>query len=280
MSLPFRLPALTLFFCFIPALISQHMTPHFVSTRIGSIAVYVRELNPAQDPLLFLHGVYFDHTLWQEVASHFPDRTLIFIDMPSHGLSQSGIKANWTLADCAGMITEVLDSLGVDRVVGVGHSWGSMTLLRAAWAHPERFRALALCNMPTEAATAKRKMTFLFQHTLLGFRKFYEKQAAKALFGPAQPDQLGQWTDALARSASVLSNRNWRYTDHAVILQADDASPYLQQLKVPAFALRGVHDYVPNPQGLPLTVVAGGHVSPMESPEEVVKFLQQIITLN
>ena len=277
MSRSFRMPALGIFFSLFPHLFSQNMAPQLISTRMGNTAVYVHERNPAQVPLLFLHGVYFDHTLWQEVAARFPDRTTIFIDMPLHGASRSGIKPDWTLTDCAAMVVEVLDSLGIEQVVGVGHSWGSMTLLRAAAAHPEHFSVLALCNMPTEAATAGRRMAFLFQHSLLGLRRFYEKQAAKALFGPAEPDQLTRWADTLSRSASVLPNRDWRFTDRAVILRADDARPYLQQLKVPAFALRGEHDYVPDPESLPLTVVSGGHVSPLEAPEEVVKFLGKIL---
>jgi 3-oxoadipate enol-lactonase len=56
--------------------------------------------------------------------------------MPLHGHSRENIRPNWTLNDCADMLIEILDSLHIPRVIAIGHSWGSMTILRAAHKHP------------------------------------------------------------------------------------------------------------------------------------------------
>jgi pimeloyl-ACP methyl ester carboxylesterase len=88
------------------------------------------------------------------------DRTLIAVDMPLHGNSRENIKANWTLNDCAEMLLEILESLQITKVVAIGHSWGSMTILRAAHMHPDRFASIGLCNMPFHAASKKAETYF------------------------------------------------------------------------------------------------------------------------
>ena len=154
-----------------------------IHTNLGKIAVYPKLVDSDKTPIIFLHGVYFDHHLWDEVIHSIQDRTTYSVDMPFHGLSKEITKNDWSLNDCAEMLLEILDRLQITKVIAVGHSWGSMTILRAASKQPERFESVLLCNMPFLPATKQQKFTFGFQHSMLLFRNFYTKQAAKALFG-------------------------------------------------------------------------------------------------
>ena len=162
---------------------TNNMEKIFVNTLLGKIAVYRKASDTKNIPIIFLHGVYFDHHLWNKVIDSINDRTIITLDMPLHGLSKEITKNDWTLNDCAEMLLEILDSLQITKVIAVGHSWGSMTILRAASKQPERFESVLLCNMPFLAATKKQKLTFGLQHIMLIFRNFYTNEAAKALFG-------------------------------------------------------------------------------------------------
>ncbi|MFM8917067.1 MAG: alpha/beta fold hydrolase, partial [Bacteroidota bacterium] len=155
----------------------------FITTNIGKIAVYQKKVDSNKIPIIFLHGVYFDHHLWDEVIDSLNDRTIIALDMPLHGLSKEITKNDWTLNDCSEMLLEILDRLHIAKVIAIGHSWGSMTIIRAASNQPERFESVLLCNMPFLEATKRQKLTFGLQHSMLIFRNFYTKQAAKALFG-------------------------------------------------------------------------------------------------
>ena len=93
----------------------------FVQTKIGKIAIQKTERITDKPPIIFLHGVYFDHHLWDEQINHIDDRMVITIDMPFHGKSREITKAEWSLNDCADMLIEILDSLHLPKIIAVGH---------------------------------------------------------------------------------------------------------------------------------------------------------------
>lgn len=111
----------------------------YIPTRLGQIAVHRRAAENQRTPIVMLHGVYFDHQLWKHQVAAIGDRTLILPDMPLHGDSRQITKANWNLDDCGGMLLDILNYLKIPEVIAVGHSWGSMSILRAAASALERF---------------------------------------------------------------------------------------------------------------------------------------------
>jgi pimeloyl-ACP methyl ester carboxylesterase len=248
-----------------------------INTNLGKIAVYPKLVDSNKTPIIFLHGVYFDHHLWDEVIDSIQDRTTYSVDMPFHGLSKEITKNDWSLNDCADMLIEILESLKLTKVIAIGHSWGSMTILRAAYKHPERFEGIGLCNMPFEAASPKQKRMFKLQHTLLFFRKFYTKQAAKSLFGKASLKINPQLHDQLQRPMNMLTIDNIKQIDKKVILDAEDATTMILNLKVKAIALKGKEDYVPTPPKIETIIVDGGHISPLEESLKVLDLIKTLI---
>jgi 3-oxoadipate enol-lactonase len=249
----------------------------FVQTKIGKIAIQKTERITDKPPIIFLHGVYFDHHLWDEQINHIDDRMVITIDMPFHGKSREIINADWSLNDCADMLIEILDSLHVPKVIAVGHSWGSMTILRAAHKNPELFSAIGLSNMPFRDASQIKKLTLRLQHTMLPFRNFYTQQAAKALFGKSSLNKNTSLTSQLKGTMDILTISEIKHTDRAVIANAEDTTATIETLKVKALALKGEEDYVPSPPILETLIINGGHVSPLENPTEVIEFVKRII---
>lgn len=247
-----------------------------IHTNLGKIAVYPKLVDSDKTPIIFLHGVYFDHHLWDEIIHSFHDRTTYTVDMPFHGLTKEITKNDWSLNDCADMLLEILDSLQITKVIAVGHSWGSMTILRAAAMQPERFESVLLCNMPFLPATKKQKITFGLQHSMLIFRIFYSKQAAKALFGKTSLKENPSLVDHLKQSMNLLSNSQIKHTDKAVIINAEDASELIKNLKVRALALKGIEDYVPAPPSIETLIIGGGHISPLEQPHEVISLVRKL----
>lgn len=255
---------------------ANQQTTSFIHTTIGKIAVYQKEVDSNKIPIIFLHGVYFDQHLWDKVIDSLNDRTIIALDMPLHGLSKEITKKEWTLNNCAEMLLEILDRLHIAKVIAVGHSWGSMTIIRAASKQPERFESVLLCNMPFLETTKRHKLTFSLQHSMLIFRNFYTKQAAKALFGKTSLRDNPSLVNDLKRPMNLLSNAQIKQTDKAVIADAEDASELITNLKVRAVALKGIEDYVPAPPNIETIIITGGHISPLEQPHEVISLVRKL----
>jgi 3-oxoadipate enol-lactonase len=197
--------------------------------------------------------------------------------MPHHGQSKDINKKDWSMDDCANMLIEIIDHLQHREVYAIGHSWGSMTILRASVKEPEKFKAIGLCNMPFAKGTFGKQLKFSFQHLLLPFRQFYTKQVAKAMFSAKNNKEKPEITEYLEVSMSLLTNKEVRKTDKAVITKVDDGTQYLDSLKVPAFALKGNVDYVGTPKNIEMTIVDGAHTSPLEQPEKVFTFIKKVI---
>ena len=105
--------------------------------------------------------------------------------------------------------------------------------------------------MPLDPGSFGKKVLFGFQHSMLGFRGFYYQQVAKAMFGPESQQAKPEITEYLEWSMGQLSNRAIRQTDKTVISQVSSGWPFLENLRVPAIAIKGKADYVPTAAKIP-----------------------------
>lgn len=246
---------------------------NFIETVLGAVCIHQRGRGDGP-PVVFLHGVFLDSSLWDRVATDFHDHRLLLVDMPAHGKSP-GVERAWSLNECVEMLLQVLDGMGVETCVAVGHSWGAMTALRAASLHPNRFSALCLINMPFRRTTGLRRVVFHIQKLLAVFRGFYAKQAVKALYTPsflaAHPRIAGEMQERLR----AMSRREIARVINAVILEPGDAEHLIKGLQVPSLYVVGKEDYVSAPTDRTL-IVPGGHISPQEAPEELTQAIGRV----
>ncbi len=256
---------------------SQEWQQQKIATPSGTLAVWYRpgQKRPA---LFFLHGVYLNRSIWHPLVEGLEEYPVYLVDMPFHGQSQE-IESTWNLSDCAEMLIALITTLAVAPVYAIGHSWGSMTVLRAAVKQPELFLALGLANMPLDGSRLSRSLMFALQSSLMPFRRFYAQQAAKALFARASLSHNPNFVPEFTRMINALSLKQLKYVDRQVVVHPDSGYPYLKKLTVPALALKGELDYVPAPPGLALTVVPGGHISPLEAPTDFQRWIQSVLSL-
>ncbi len=254
-----------------------NVNEYLIQTNLGQISVAVDEKG-SEIPLVFMHGVFLDKTLWADCDSNFTGRTHIYIDMPAHG-SSSNVGHDWSLNDCCEMLTHVLNEMKVTQCIVIGHSWGSMTALRAASIDSSRFAALGLFNMPFKRSVGVGRLAFKLQKLMTRFPRFYAKQAAKSLYSnpmlKARPDLSVSMQERLALRPSKEISR----VIDAVILNAEDTAHLLNTLNVPALAIIGETDYVGEPPGIKTFRVPGGHISPHEAPAETRSAIEQVIKL-
>src|SRR6267143_2759428 len=72
--------------------------------------------------LIFVHGWSCDGRYWSEQVRAFsPRHRVVIIDLAGHGESGKG-RREWTIPAFARDVQSVIESLGLERVVLVGHS--------------------------------------------------------------------------------------------------------------------------------------------------------------
>ena len=110
------------------------------SIRVKDSRIYY-EVTGKGRPLLFLHGGFMDHRMWEHQREVFSSKhQVITCDLRGSGLTENGDSA-YLMSDA---IRRLLDSLQVKQVDLVGHSMGAIIALDLAISHPDRVRKLVL----------------------------------------------------------------------------------------------------------------------------------------
>lgn len=96
--------------------------------------------------LVFVHGWCCDKTYWDAQAPFFSKRyKVVTVDLAGHGESGLGRK-DYTMEAFGEDVVAVVDKLGLDNVVLIGHSMGGPVILEAAQRIPERVIGLVAAD--------------------------------------------------------------------------------------------------------------------------------------
>jgi pimeloyl-ACP methyl ester carboxylesterase len=118
---------------------------HFIETAEPAQAAH-------QDvPIILIHGAGCNlEDMRLALGDRLAGRRVISIDRPGHGWSERGWSDRQGSSPeyQAAMVRQVLDRLGIDRAIVVGHSWGGTLALRLALDHPQRVCGLVLLAPP------------------------------------------------------------------------------------------------------------------------------------
>src|SRR6266849_21012 len=101
--------------------------------------------SPASAPLLYLHGTFLGN-LWLEYHNTLAQNFHVFApDIPGFGLTE---RPNWMrdMSDYILYFRDLLDTLGLDRTIVVGHSLGGWMAAELAVWYPERVEKLVLAS--------------------------------------------------------------------------------------------------------------------------------------
>lgn len=126
---------------------SAPMTGHLVDA--GDTNVFVQEMGPDNAPaVLFIHGTGAWSGLWEQTLRYTADAGfhVIAIDVPPFGFSEKPPHLSYSKAAQGMRIVKVLESLGISRVVLVGHSFGAGPTVEAALLHPDRVARLIIVD--------------------------------------------------------------------------------------------------------------------------------------
>ncbi|WP_406151584.1 alpha/beta fold hydrolase [Streptomyces sp. NBC_01012] len=236
----------------------------------------------SRPPLVLLHGVGLDRTMWEPVAALLADRfTLLTPDLPGHG-ARPPVDAGVTLGDLA---DGVADGIPAGSHL-VGFSLGALVAQHLALHRPELVRTLtsvsSVCRRtPEERATVQARL-----------------RTAEADFRASAEASLERWYAGTGLpAASVKRTRDTLYANdvrsflgcYRVFATADaELAPHLPDIAVPSLALTGQDDPGSTPgmthrlaAALPscrAVIVPGArHMLPVQYPAEFAETLTTFI---
>ncbi|WP_026343022.1 alpha/beta fold hydrolase [Nocardia sp. BMG111209] len=110
----------------------------------GNIHV-VTDGPPGAPAVVLLHGLAGSTAWWDPVVPALADRRVVRIDLLGHGRSDKP-DTGYGISEQAGRVAAVLDRLGVDRAVIIGHSTGGYVATALAEQHRDRVAAIGLID--------------------------------------------------------------------------------------------------------------------------------------
>ncbi len=259
---------------------------------VGSVEMHVEVVGEGA-PVVLLHGLGLSGALWGRVRDHFgPGYQLIVPDLRAAGGTREIEREELSLERWADDLVGLLDALGVEHPVLVGHSLGASIALKVALEYPAKVRALALIGADaTLSNLAPRMLASAERIESMGMEKwvaeFWSKNppfSSRSL--EREPAILAEYRDL------VLANDPLDYVRQCrAIAVAEDLSGRLGDVTQPALVLIGAKDDRTLPEhGRALAERLGdarvvelpdvGHTLPLEAPDAVAAavstFLQDV----
>src|SRR5215218_3264430 len=112
----------------------------------GEVGLAIGRAGEGPDPLVCLHGITAQHRAFNAPARHLgPSRGLVGVDLRGRGNSDKP-ESGYGLATHASDVIRVLDHLGLEDAVLLGHSMGAFVAMKTALEFPDRVRALVLLD--------------------------------------------------------------------------------------------------------------------------------------
>ncbi len=248
-----------------------------ISTTVGVIGIDIAGAGGAT-PILFLHGVGSDKSVWRPQLDHFGrGRTAIAMDYPGYG--ESAAMRDATRDDFANAALAVLDALHVERAHVCGLSLGGVVAIALSALAPSRCASLILADTFTVHPDGQA----IFDRSVAAS----EAMPMRALAEARAPALLGAEASALV-TANVIATMAaidpaaYRIGARAVWLA--DQRERAAAIAVPALVLVGEQDRVtplalsielarlvgrsvsPRPMVMSATIANAGHLANLEQP--------------
>jgi len=258
-----------------------------------SIAAHVATGEPG---LVYAHATGFCKELWEPVARLLPEAGAVAIDQRGHG--DSGVADppfDWW--DLGRDVVTVVEEVGWERPIGVGHSSGAASLVMAELLRPGTFRALLLVEpiifpppyvryeaLPLAIAAERRRSSF---SSRVSARDAYRgrgpfaqwgDEALDAYVGSAFEDRDGEWTlkcrpevEAECYRAATLHgawDRMGEISCPAIVAGGEQSDSHPAEFIEEQAGLLG--------DGTAVIIEGATHFVPMERPEVIVELVQTL----
>jgi 3-oxoadipate enol-lactonase len=250
-----------------------------ISTHGAALGVEATDTGKGP-PILFLHGVGSDKSVWRRQLQYFDGRRVaISIDYPGYG--ESAVQERATRDDYARAAWNALDALGIGRAHVCGLSLGGVVAIAMHALAPERCCSLILADTFAVHPDGQG----IYDRSLAGssnMRAFAEARVDFLLAQPANPEVRAEVIETMAR----INPAAYRLGAQAVWLA--DQRDRVRNIAVPTLVICGEEDR-PTPPDLSRelhAMIAGsrfeliahaGHLINIERPAEFNRLVEAFV---
>lgn len=274
------------------------MRGEFINVGGARVYYYAAGTRGAGEPVVLIHGFPTSSHLWAGVVPLVPTGHRVIVpDLVGFGRSDpplaTGPTADLSVHGHADRILALLDELRVERACLVGHGIGAAIALSVADRRPGRVTRVCLVNAVTAASWPTRQAqlaravaavsALLPSWALLALvRRMLARGLPASIHVAHVPDQYLRPFSAPGGSATLVRHLRALSTRPAL-------PPPSQRFAGPTAIVWGAQDHVlpmadarllqaAIPQAT-LNVISGGHVAPVESPEQVAAVLTRLLAI-
>ena len=253
-----------------------------VATSHGHNIGYVEAGGGEATPIVFLHGVGSDKSVWRPQLKHFAKtRRAIAFDYPGYGESDAAIQGT-TRDDYAAAILSAMDALGIAEAHICGLSLGGIVAIAIDHLAPARCASLILAD--TFAAHPEGRAIYDRSIAASGnLRAMAEARVDLLLAQPADPAVRSEVVETMSR----IDPAAYRIGAEAVWLA--DQRARAGAIAKPTLVLVGNQDLVTPPElssdladripGARIQVIENaGHLSNLEQPEAFNRAVDEFLS--
>jgi 3-oxoadipate enol-lactonase len=240
-------------------------------TASGIIIGYDEAGDGAHTPVVFLHGVGSDKSVWRPQLEYFSgERRAVAFDYPGYGDSDSAVEG-MTRDDYATTILAAMTEIGIDRAHVCGLSLGGVVAIAMHAAWPKRIASLVLADSFADHPDGRG----IYDRSIVAsddLRALADNRVDVLLAQPADPNVRSEVVETMARIPPAA----YRIGAKAVWLA--DQRERAAAIRVPTLVLCGSEDKITPPvlsttlarliPGAHYEAIDGaGHISNLERPD-------------
>ena len=243
-------------------------------------------------PIVLIHGFGAAMDWWDDIAPTLAnDHRVVRIDLIGHGGTAAPV-SGYTIERQASLVLAILDKLGIDRFIVIGHSMGGEVATALAEANPGRVERMVLIDSPPVAETTFKFLTRLALMPIVGELLARAKADAIIRRGLAQGFAPG----FAVPNKLIADFRQLTYTAfrsaHDNSVAYEKAKPVYERLAAispapPLLVIFGSRDQLVSPASAKLyenvpgariaTIDGVGHSPMVEAPAKVLELLKSFI---
>ncbi|HCT95062.1 MAG: hypothetical protein A2X19_09870 [Bacteroidetes bacterium GWE2_39_28] len=220
----------------------------FFSTCNG-LPVHISDSKKGEKAIILLHGYLETLYIFEEFTSKLSEHMrVISIDLPGHGLTGS-TQVN-TMSFCADVVVAVMDKLGIEKALILGHSMGGYVALEAVKSHPKRFSGLVMMNSSPfpdseeKKADREREISVILQNKL----QMIVRKTIPKIFAPTNVVKFEEKILEITETAEVHDPEGI-VSSIKGMMQREDNREFLRTLKMPLLFFIGKHDGIIGEEG-------------------------------
>ena len=270
---------------------SSHPTSAPVVMRVAGIDILRR--SGARDglALVLLHGIgSHAHSFGPLMDVLDPSLEVLAWDAPGYGGSEPLAIAKPRPIDYAAVLAKLIDAMGLDRIVLVGHSLGALLAGSFAAAYPQRVAGLALLSpalgyqVPNGGTLPPNVQSRIDDLDRLGPEAFAASRAPRLLYRPeTKPEVLSKTRAAMAAlhpkgyaQAVWALGQGDLLADAAAIVAPTGVAVGAEDVVTPPSGARRLHAALGRPAFYE-EIVATGHALAQEEPVATARLLERLI---